>query len=466
MSEEMGGWLGLLQSRQRFLWIADVSQGLLVLERRVMLKAKIAVGLVVVGVATTGFAQARAGVRHAGAAKVVEPAGPTVVIDTSMGRITCKLYEKQAPVTVANFVGLAEGSKDWKDPATDQMVHGKGFYDGTGLAGISDGILGGDRLGRLLGTAGTPFPMEKSGLGFERAGRLVMAKYKPQPGEAVPVGKVPDLESSSVFYVLEHADKEYEGRGTVFGQCDDASLPVVTAISHALLSTDNHPSEAIAINHVAVVREGEAMPVVAVNVPLAKVTPHPVPTPFAAIPSPEPTGPTAVIETSMGTLTCRLFDKEAPIGVANFVGLAEGSKEWKNPATHVVMRGKKFYDGLSFRRVIPDFMIQNADLPGDTSGDGDIGFHFANEIVPGLNFDRPGRLAYANAGPDTNESEFFITEVPNHRLDGNYTIFGQCDEASVKLEAAIARVPRDEKNRPLKAVVIRRITFEGGGESR
>ena len=105
------------------------------------------------------------------------------------GRITCRLYDKQAPVTVANFVGLAEGTKDWKDPATDQMVHGKPFYDGTGLAGTSDGILGGDRLGRLLGTAGPPFPMEKSGLGFERAGRLVMAKYKPRPGEAASGGE-------------------------------------------------------------------------------------------------------------------------------------------------------------------------------------------------------------------------------------------------------------------------------------
>jgi len=196
---------------------------------------------------------------------------------------------------------------------------------------------------------------------------------------------------------------------------------------------------------------------------LAQVTPHAMGMPVAGIPSPEPTGPTAVIETSMGTLSCRLFDKEAPVGVANFVGLENGTKEWKNPATHAVVRGKKFYDGLSFRRVIPDFMIQNADLPGDPSGDGDIGFHFANEIVPGLTFDRPGRLAYANAGPNTNESEFFITEVPNHRLDGNYTIFGQCDDASVKVVDAIARVPRDEKNRPLTPVVIRRITFEGGG---
>ena len=427
-----------------------------------MLKAKVAMALVMmVGVVAAGLGQTRGGVvRGARAeARVVEPTGPVVVIDTSMGRITCRLYAQQAPATVANFVGLVEGSKDWKDPATDQVVQGKGFYDGTGLAGISDGIMGGDRRGMLRGTAGAPFPAEKSGLGFERAGRLVMAKYKPEPG--APKG--PELTSSSVFYVLEHADREYDGRGTVFGQCDEASLAVVTAISHALLSVDNHPAQPIAINHIAVVREGEAMPAVAAAVPLAQVTPQPVPMPAAGIPAPEPTGPTAVIDTTMGTLRCRLFSEQAPVGVANFIGLEEGTKAWKNPATHVQVRGKKFYDGLSFRRVIPDFMIQNADMPGDASGDGDIGFHFANEVVPGLTFDRPGRLAYANAGPDTNQSEFFITEAPNHRLDGNYTIFGQCDDASVKVVEAIARVARDEKNRPLKAVVIRRITFEGVG---
>jgi peptidyl-prolyl cis-trans isomerase A (cyclophilin A) len=423
-----------------------------------MSRATIAVGLVMVmGVVSAGLGQTRGGVWHGAraAAKVVEPTGPTVVIDTSMGRITCKLYEKQAPVTSANFVGLAEGSKDWKDPTTDKVVQGKGFYDGTGLAGVSDGVMGGDRLGMLKGTAGAPFPAEKSELGFERAGRLVMAKFKPEPG--IPKG--PEMTSSSVFYVLEHADMEYVGRGTVFGQCDEASLPVVTAISHALLSVDNHPAKPIAINHMAVVREGEAMPPVAAAVPLANVTPQPMPMGVGAIPSPEPTGPTALIETSMGPLTCKLFSSEAPVGVANFIGLEEGTKAWKNPSTHVQVHGRKFYDGLSFRRVIPDFMIQNADMPGDASGDGDIGFHFANEIVPGLTFDRPGRLAYANAGPDTNESEFFITEAPNHRLDGNYTIFGQCDDASVKVVEAIARVPRDEHNRPLKVVAIRRITF-------
>jgi cyclophilin family peptidyl-prolyl cis-trans isomerase len=426
---------------------------------------RIAAGLVM-GVGAVGFAQTHGGAKHAAGAatasvdKSVEPTGPRVVIDTTMGRITCRLYEKEAPVTSANFVGLAEGSKDWKDPATDQMVHGKPFYDGTGLAGVSDGILGGDRLGMLRGTAGAPFVAEKSGLGFDRAGRLVMAKFVPEPGSP----KGPVMTSSSVFYVLEHADREYDKRGgTVFGQCDEASLPVVTAISHALLSMDNHPAEPIAINHIAVVREGEAMPAVAAAVPLGEVTPQPMRMPAAAISSPEPTGPTAMIDTTMGSIRCVLFSKEAPIAVANFVGLAKGTKAWTNPATHAVMHGKKFYDGLSFRRVIPDFMIQNADMPGDPTGDGDIGFHFANEIVPGLTFDRPGRLAYANAGPDTNASEFFITEVPMSRLDGGYTIFGQCDDASVKVVEAIARVARDEHNRPLAPVVIRRITFAGEG---
>lgn len=144
-----------------------------------MSKWMIAVGLMMVG--TSGFGQTHGHAARTGAAaaKAVEPTGPVVVIDTSMGRISCKLYEKQAPVTSANFVALAEGSKDWKDPATDKMVHGEGFYDGSGLVGVSDGVMGGDRFGMLRGTAGAPFPAEKSGLRFDRAGRLVMAKYHP-----------------------------------------------------------------------------------------------------------------------------------------------------------------------------------------------------------------------------------------------------------------------------------------------
>jgi cyclophilin family peptidyl-prolyl cis-trans isomerase len=156
-------------------------------------------------------------------------------------------------------------------------------------------------------------------------------------------------------------------------------------------------------------------------------------------------------------MTCKLFDKEAPIGVANFIGLATGAKAYKNPATHVEIRGKHFYDGLTFGRIIPDFMVQNVDSPGDPDGGG-AGYKFANEIVPGLSFDRPGRLAYANSGPNTNSSEFFITEHAVRHLDANYTIFGQCDEASIPVVEAISHAPRDDKNRPLKPVIIKRIT--------
>jgi hypothetical protein len=128
----------------------------------VLLLKRMALVAMVLLMVSVGGTQVRVGARHpaAGAAKEAEPAGPTVVMDTSMGRITCRLFEKQAPVTSANFVGLAEGSKDWKDPATDPVVHAKPFYDGTGLVGVSDGMLGGDRLGSLRGTAGAPFAAE------------------------------------------------------------------------------------------------------------------------------------------------------------------------------------------------------------------------------------------------------------------------------------------------------------------
>jgi cyclophilin family peptidyl-prolyl cis-trans isomerase len=427
-------------------------------------RCHLGLALVCAGTACSAWAQ---GARHVPAkpptaaaqtsTKAIEPTGPSVAIDTTMGRIVCRLYDKQAPQTVANFIGLADGSKDWKDAATDQPVQGKPFYDATALAGVSAGILGGDRLGGLRGVAGPPLAAEKSGLGFDRAGRLSMARFVPPPGS--PKGD--EQISSSVFYILDHADREYDKRGgTVFGECDDDSVKVVAAISHALLSVDNHPAAPVAINHITVVKAGDPMPPVAADVPASSITPQYGPMPVSPIPAPEPSGPVTHIDTSMGMITCKLFSKEAPMAVANFVGLATGAKAWTNPVTHKTMRGR-FYDGLSFRRVLPDFMVQNADMPGDPEGGGNIGIKFDNEVVPELTFDRPGRLAYANSGPGTNASEFFVTEHAVHRLDGGYTIFGQCDDASVKVVEAIARVARDEHNRPLVPVVIRHVTVEG-----
>jgi len=149
--------------------------------------------------------------------------------------------------------------------------------------------------------------------------------------------------------------------------------------------------------------------------------------------------PTAIIHTTAGDLHCVLFPKIAPIGVANFIGLANGTKDWTNPVTHAKKHSIALYDGTIFHRVIPEFMIQGGDPAGN--GSGDPGYKFKNETSPSVTFDRPGRLAYANAGPDTNGSQFFITEVPYPSLNGKYTIFGQCDAAAVALVREIARMP-------------------------
>src|SRR5579885_353098 len=168
--------------------------------------------------------------------------------------------------------------------------------------------------------------------------------------------------------------------------------------------------------------------------------------------------PTAVIDTTAGKLTCTLFPDKAPIGVANFVGLANGTKDWTSPVTHAKKHGVPLYDGTIFHRVIPEFMIQGGDPAG--TGMGDPGYAFKNETSPDLKFDRPGRLAYANAGPDTNGSQFFITEVPYPSLNGGYTIFGQCDDASVGIVKQIARMGRDSNDRPYRPVKINHITIE------
>lgn len=175
-----------------------------------------------------------------------------------------------------------------------------------------------------------------------------------------------------------------------------------------------------------------------------------------------PTGPTVLFETSMGRLTCQLFDKEAPETVANFVGLANGTKPWTDPATQHQVTGRRFYDGTQFHRVIPGFMIQGGDPLAN--GTGDAGFYIPDEFSPALRFDVPGRLAMANSGPGTSSSQFFITEVPTPQLNGRHTIFGQCDPHSVLLEGSIARVERDSMDKPVTPVVIRKVTIIPAGQ--
>jgi len=182
---------------------------------------------------------------------------------------------------------------------------------------------------------------------------------------------------------------------------------------------------------------------------------------------PVPTGPTAIIDTTAGQMSCKLFDKQAPIGVETFIGLAEGTKDWKSPTSGKSMKGTPLYNGTIFHRVIPQFMIQGGDPAG--TGSGQTGLGFGLEIAPGLMFDRPGRLAYANTGlPNSNGSQFFITEVPTPDLNGGYTIFGQCTPATVALVKKIARAPRDQRpnagDRPFNPVKINKITIVRAGK--
>lgn len=184
----------------------------------------------------------------------------------------------------------------------------------------------------------------------------------------------------------------------------------------------------------------------------------PASTPAATAHTP---GPTALIDTTAGKMKCELFPDKAPIGVANFIGLANGTRDWKNPISGAKKHGVPLYDGTIFHRVIPGFMIQGGDPKG--TGEGDPGYAFKNETSPTLKFDRPGRLAYANAGPGTNGSQFFITEVPYPSLNGNYTIFGQCDEPAVALVKQIASMGRDANDRPYRPVKINHITVTQSG---
>jgi peptidyl-prolyl cis-trans isomerase A (cyclophilin A) len=170
--------------------------------------------------------------------------------------------------------------------------------------------------------------------------------------------------------------------------------------------------------------------------------------------------PTAIIHTTAGDLHCALYPKVAPIGVQNFIALASGTKDWTSPVSHAKKHGVPLYDGTIFHRVIPSFMIQGGDPAGN--GNGDPGYKFKNETSPSVTFDRPGRLAYANAGPDTNGSQFFVTEVPYPSLNGNYTIFGQCDDDAVELVKKIARMPKDGE-RPLRPIKIIHIEIHRAG---
>jgi peptidyl-prolyl cis-trans isomerase A (cyclophilin A) len=175
-----------------------------------------------------------------------------------------------------------------------------------------------------------------------------------------------------------------------------------------------------------------------------------------------PNGPTVVMDTSMGRITCQFYQKQAPKAVANFIGLAEGTIDWTDPTTKKKMHHKPLYDGTTFHRVIPEFMVQGGDPAG--TGEGDPGYAFEDEFDPNLNFDAPGKLAMANSGPNTNGSQFFITEQAYDSLNQHYSLFGQCDDSSVAVVRTITRVQRDSNDKPLTPVILKKVTIVREGQ--
>ena len=172
----------------------------------------------------------------------------------------------------------------------------------------------------------------------------------------------------------------------------------------------------------------------------------------------KPPGTYAVFQTSAGEIACRLFEDKAPITVANFVGLAEGTKEWTDPKTGKKVK-RPFYNGLVFHRVIPGFMIQGGDPLGN--GTGGPGYRFPDEIRPGLTFDKTGKLAMANAGPNTNGSQFFITVGPAEWLNGHYNLFGEVvagqNVADKIAQGALVGPDRPKDPVMIKKVIIRQV---------
>jgi peptidyl-prolyl cis-trans isomerase A (cyclophilin A) len=165
---------------------------------------------------------------------------------------------------------------------------------------------------------------------------------------------------------------------------------------------------------------------------------------------------TATFTTSEGTFKIKLFDDKAPKTVANFTGLAEGTKEWTDPKSRQKVK-RPFYDGLIFHRVIDDFMIQGGCPLGN--GTGDPGYRFEDEFGPGLAHSGEGFLSMANAGPDTNGSQFFITLVPTPWLDGKHAIFGQVVEG-IDVVRKIGKTQTGAQNRPVTPITINSVKIE------
>lgn len=235
-----------------------------------------------------------------------------------------------------------------------------------------------------------------------------------------------DPEGKAGTYSLDYGDET----GTATGSINSGAT---TTVSHTYNSQGNYTANLTVTNN-----EGATdIKNVTINVPSNKIL-------------------FAIIETTEGIIKLKLYDTETPKTVANFVELAEGQKEWIDPKTGQKIK-EKFYDGLIFHRVIPDFMIQGGCPKGD--GTGGPGYTFEDEFVDNLKFDRAGLLAMVNRGPNTNGSQFFITVTKTEWLNNRHTIFGEVVEGYDAV-LKISQVERDNRDKPLKDVIIKSIKIE------
>jgi len=170
-----------------------------------------------------------------------------------------------------------------------------------------------------------------------------------------------------------------------------------------------------------------------------------------------PAGTYAIFETSMGTIVCKLHEKEAPKTVENFIGLAEGTKEFSNAMTGTKEK-RPYYEGLTFHRVIPQFMIQGGCPRGD--GRGGPGYSFADEFHPGLKHSKAGKLSMANAGPNTNGSQFFITLAETSWLDNKHSVFGEVVSGMDVVKKIGGTRTSKPGDRPVKPITIQSVTIE------
>jgi peptidyl-prolyl cis-trans isomerase A (cyclophilin A) len=196
-------------------------------------------------------------------AVLIKPNGPTVVMDTSMGRIVCQFYERQTPKTVANFIALAKGTKDWTDPRTGRKVHGKSLYNGTIFHRVIPEFMiqGGDPKGDGTGDPGYSFADEfNPDLNFDQPGRLAMANSGPNT-------------NGSQFFITEVETPHLNQKHTIFGQCDEASVTVVSTIARALKDSNDKPYADVVLKKVTIVPEGQPLPPKPEPAPAAASTP-------------------------------------------------------------------------------------------------------------------------------------------------------------------------------------------------